>query len=173
MIFAFDSKIELPFTPKITFVQVAPPLVVFQTPLPFTSPETYDSPVPRYQTLLLLGSIAIHDTAKFSGTPTCVHSERALDIFVFFQSPPLTPPANTVSLEASLGSKITALVLPPTLFGPLSIQGLFKSSPGTFLKTLSKFNFFWSSNNSNLLVFILLRYSHLFFYKSSFMPFDI
>jgi len=37
----------------------------------------------------------------------------------------------TVSFDASFGSNIIALVLPPTLFGPLSIQPLSKASPGT------------------------------------------
>ena len=32
---------------------------------------------------------------------------------------PLTPPAKTLLLELSLGSNIAALVLPPTLLGPL------------------------------------------------------
>ena len=81
--------------------------------------------------LELLGSEMILEMFKFSGILTRTQVEFALEIFVFFQRPPLTPPAKTVSFVLSLGSNIMALVLPPTLSGPLEIQLLSAASPGT------------------------------------------
>ena len=72
----------------------------------------------------------IQEIAKLSGIPTSAQAELASVISLFTQRPPLTPPANTLLFVASLGSYIIALVLPPTLSGPLSTQ-LLVSSPGT------------------------------------------
>ena len=88
----------------------------------------------------MFGSTAIQVTFKLSGLFTRVHSEFSLEIFVFFQIPPLTPPAKTVSFVESFGSKITALVLPPTFVGPRSTQLLSVPSPGVLFKAKS-FNF--------------------------------
>ncbi len=85
------------------------------------------------------------ETAKFSGISTLVHTLLALDILVFFHKPPLTPPAKTVLFDASVGSNINPLVLPPTLFGPLSNQPLSKASPGT--RPLIKSSLLWANNS--------------------------
>ena len=61
------------------------------------------------------------ETAKFWGifSSTKVQGELGLDILVFLNIPPETPPANTVSFVGSFGSHIMAFVRPPTLYGPL------------------------------------------------------
>ena len=51
---------------------------------------------------------------------TFTQAELGSAILVLYQSPPVTPPAQT--LFGSLGSQVMALVLPPILSGPRSIQ---------------------------------------------------
>ena len=93
IISAFASKTVSPSAPPNTFSHEVPPSVVLQTPVPFTSPVTYDSPVPTYHIIESFGSIAIQEIAKFSGISTKVQTDPASEIFVFFHRPPLTPPA--------------------------------------------------------------------------------
>ena len=56
--------------------------------------------------------------------------EFSSEMLLFFHKPPLTLPANTVLSLGSFGSNIIALVLPPTLLGPLFIHILSVASPG-------------------------------------------
>ena len=72
-------------------------------------------------------------TLIFSGRDILVHAVVPV-ISVFFHNPPLIPPAITVLLVLSVGSKMIAFVLPPTLFGPLSTHGLSAPSPGVLFK---------------------------------------
>ena len=96
----------------------------------------------------------IEDTAKFLGIPSIIfHSEFGLPTSSFKNKPPLTPPAKTLLLELSLGSNIAALVLPPTLLGPLWIHAISSFSPGTpsILIPLMSFNSFWISKRFSVL----------------------
>ena len=123
-----------------TELQLFPPSVDLYTPFPTTSPAVYCSPVPKYQILELLGSTVREVTARLPGTfCTLVQVELELEMLVFFHRPPLTPPANTVLLLESLGSKNTTLERPPTLFGPRSSQA-FVNSPGLRSLALVKAN---------------------------------
>ena len=54
---------------------------------------------------------------------TLVHEELALVISLLYQSPPVTPPAQTFFPVISFGSQTKVRVLPPTLFGPRSTHG--------------------------------------------------
>ena len=69
-------------------------------------------------------------------------------MLVFLNKPPLTPPANTVSLELSLGSNINPFVLPPTFPGPLSFHFIVSDSPGT-VGTLFDLNLFFLNSYCN------------------------
>ena len=90
-------------------------------------------------------------TFKCSGSVVIfVQSDTADVIFVFFHRPPLTPPAITVLPDKSVGSKIIALVRPPMLFGPLSIQLLSVPSPGTLPLTRASFLVFSNSSLINV-----------------------
>ena len=96
----------------------------------------------------------MEDTGMFSGIPSIfTHWELGSDILIFLNKPPETPPVNTVSSVESLGSNIAPFVLPPTLFGPLSIHFVSTDSPGTVFSLIflvsfnSSCNLYKSSNN--------------------------
>ena len=112
-------------------VQEDPPSIDFQTPFPALAFPVCDSPVPIYIICELLGSKVMQVTDKFSDTPTCCQEVFGSVMSLLTHKPPLTPPAKTLLFVASFGSNKIALVLPPTLFGPLSIHGLSAASPGT------------------------------------------
>ena len=61
---------------------------------------------------------------------TFTQPELASVIFILYQRPPLAPPAQT--LLAVVGSQANALVRPPTLLGPNSVQlvAALELSPG-------------------------------------------
>ena len=88
------------------------------------------------------------ETGMLSGIPLviCCHGDSGFEILVFLNNPPLTPPANAVSLELSLGSNIIPLVLPPTFPGPLSIHFISSDSPGTEV-CFSELNLFFLKLN--------------------------
>ena len=77
------------------------------------------------------------------------HFELEFEILVFLNKPPDTPPAKTVSSVVSLGSNIIPLVLPATLFGPLSFHAISADSPGTKV-FLAEFILFFSCSSCNL-----------------------
>src|SRR6476620_9845347 len=119
-----------PGVPKIR-TQLLPPSMDLYTPFPFTEPQVYTSPVPKYMIWELFGSTVIHVMERLLGTPfTRCHCVAAEVMSLLTHSPPLTPPANTLMVEP--GAKSNALVLPPTLLGPRSSHGLSASSPGDF-----------------------------------------
>ena len=70
----------------------------------------------------LVGSKAIAVTAMLSQKSfTACHEVALLVILVLYHNPPVTLPAHTLLVDE--GSQAKALVLPPTLLGPLSAHG--------------------------------------------------
>ena len=77
------------------------------------------------------GSNAIQVTAMFAQKSlTATHVEVDEVISLLYHKPPVTPPAQTFFLLLSFGSNNKALVLPPTLLGPLSVHLLEVELPG-------------------------------------------
>ena len=106
----------------------------------------------------MAGSNAILVIARFAQrSSTFTQLELLLVISLLYQSPPVTPPAQTFLPEMSLGSHASALVLPPTLLGPSSFQlvSTLVLSPGIrglttlALDTDVKWLFFISSVNTS------------------------
>ena len=108
--------------------KLVPPLVDFQIPAPRVLFDPKPSPVLTYMRLLLLGSKTIAVTAMLSQKSlTACQVDPVLVISLLYHKPPETPPAHTLLVE--VGSQVRALVLPPTLSGPLSTHGAL-AAPG-------------------------------------------
>ena len=73
--------------------------------------------------LLSFGSEDILHTAKLPHVPsTSFHVGAATVISLVYHNPPVTPAAHNFLFVESFGSRSNALVLPPMVFGPLSVQ---------------------------------------------------
>ena len=101
--------------------QLSPPSVDLYIPEP-TWFEPKASPVPKYSTLLLLGSCAMQETFTVlnANVSTCFQKGLLAVISFVFQSPPVMPAASTFVDD----KKRIALVLPPILFGPRSFHSI-------------------------------------------------